>query len=419
MKPCVLLLVLLLAPTLHSQTPPASIAPGLPGSDALPFLTDLFSRYAHATIYHLEYTDEAELKGEYMRNWHKSTVVAVVGPRNQYRFQYRGESGEALQLSDGTTEWIYTPGLNQYTQQPTPSDGPSKIRTSASMALQRLSESRSTVHSIARRGEMIQRATFAPDQDVQIGDKTVPCVVVTTEGMLPGWGGKITTASTFWVEKQSGLIRKSVSRTEGELLGSSPGARYVSEDQRIYSVATLNPSFFADDTFAFTRPASAVLVKQFTDKEGQELAKLVGKPLPAITLKDSAGREVSLQSFQGKHLLLDFWATWCAPCRESLPGLEKLYTEYKDKGLVLLSLDEDQEPQKAADFWSKSKVPWPNYHLDKLAAEKFPPHGIPYFVLIDPSGKIIFSQAGSEDEELRAAVASMDPSAKTAPPTTH
>jgi thiol-disulfide isomerase/thioredoxin len=107
-------------------------------------------------------------------------------------------------------------------------------------------------------------------------------------------------------------------------------------------------------------------------------------------------------------LLLDFWATWCVPCRESLPGLEKLYTEYKDKGLVLVSLDEDQEPQKAADFWAKNKVSWPNYHLDKLAAEKFPPHGIPYFVLIDPSGDIVFSHAGLDEEKLRAALASLD-----------
>ena len=273
---------LLLAPTLHSQTAPASVAPGPPGSDALPFLTELFSRYAHATIYHLEYTEEAELKGEFMRNWHKTTGVVVVGPRNQYRFQHRGESGQALQLSDGTTEWIYSPGLNQYTQQPTPSDGPSKIRTSASMALQRLSESQSTVHSIARRGELIQRASFVPDRDIQIGDKTVPCVVVTTEGVLPGSDGHITTTFTFWVEKQSGLIRKSVSRTEGELLGSSPGAPYVSEDERIYTIATLNPSSFPDGTFTFTPPATAVLVKQFTTKESQEL--------PALLPSASGGR---------------------------------------------------------------------------------------------------------------------------------
>jgi thiol-disulfide isomerase/thioredoxin len=374
----------------------------------LPFLTEVFARYDHATTYYLEMTYESQLKSEYMRNWYKTTQIAAVGPKNQYRFHYRGEFGQAFQVSDGTTEWIYAPGLNQYTQQPTPADGPSKIHTSASMALDRLSESHSTVHSIAHRGDLIQRATFAPDQDIQIGDQTIPCVVVTTEGVLPGWGGHTTTAFTFWVEKQSGLIRKSLSRTVGELMPSAPGAQCVSESETTYTIATPNPSSFPDATFTFTPPANAVLVKEFSGKQAQEQSKLVGKALPAVTLKDSAGREVSLQSFQGKPLLLDFWATWCVPCRESLPTLQKLYTEYKDKGLVLLSLDEDEAPQKATDFWARNKLPWPNYHLDKPSVDKFPQHGIPYFVLVDPSGKILFSQAGAEEKALRTALASLD-----------
>jgi thiol-disulfide isomerase/thioredoxin len=303
---------------------------------------------------------------------------------------------------------VYSPGLNQYTQQPTPSDGPSKTLTPASMGLQRLSESRSAVHSLAHRGDLIERATFAPDQDLQIGDKTVSCIVVTTEGVLPGSGGHITTASTLWIEKQSGLLRKSVSRTEGELMSSSPGTHYVNENERIYTVATLNPASFPGGTFSFTPPATAVLTKKFVDKQGQELATLVGKPLPVFSLKDPAGREVSLESFQGKPLLLDFWATWCVPCRESLPTLRKLYTEYKDKGLVLLSLDEDHEPQKATDFWAQNNLPWPNYHLAKSSLDKFPPHRIPYFVLVDSSGAILFSQSGSQEKDLRAALALFD-----------
>jgi len=68
----------------------------------LPFLNDLFARYAHATTYHLEMTYESQFKGEYLRNWYKTTDISVVGPKNQYRFQYRGEYGEAIQVSNGT-----------------------------------------------------------------------------------------------------------------------------------------------------------------------------------------------------------------------------------------------------------------------------------------------------------------------------
>jgi thiol-disulfide isomerase/thioredoxin len=155
-------------------------------------------------------------------------------------------------------------------------------------------------------------------------------------------------------------------------------------------------SSFPDGTCTLTHPPNAVLVKHF------------GEPLPATSVKNSAGKKVSLLSFLGKPLLLDFWVTWCAPCRESLPTLEKLYSEYKDKGLVLLSLDEDQDSQKAADFWAENKMPWPNYHLDKVARNKFAGHGVPYLVLVDASGNVVFSQDGLDEKELRAALGSLD-----------
>jgi thiol-disulfide isomerase/thioredoxin len=416
----VVLAALLVAPMLCAQTQPISIAPGLPGSDALPFLTELFARYDHATTYHLEYTEEQQLTGAYMRNWSKNTNIVVVGPSNQYRLEHHGQFGDALQVSDGKTEWVYSPNLGQYTQQPTPSDGPSKVRAAASIGLQQLSGARSVVHSIGHLSESIHAAKFAADQELQIGDKTIFCIVVITEGALPVKEAHIAVTSTFWVEKQSGLIRRYVSRRDGELLPAEPGFQLIGETERVYTIAALSPVSFPDGTFTFTPPPYAVLVQHFLDKQGQELAQHIGKTVSGITLKDSNGKGVLLQSFQGKPVLLDFWATWCVPCRESLPTLQKLYAEYKDKGLVLLSLDEDQEPQKAADYWAQNKFPWSNYHLDKLSAEKFPPHGIiPYFLLLDASGNIVFSQAGSEEEELRSAVASLDWSAKTAPPTIH
>jgi hypothetical protein len=77
------------------------------------------------------------------------------------------------------------------------------------------------------------------------------------------------------------------------------------------------------------------------------------------------------------------------------------------KGLVLLSLDENEEPQKASDFGAQHKLMWPNYHLDKQSLDKFPSHGIPFFLMIDSSGNIVFSHAGLDEEKLRAALASL------------
>jgi thiol-disulfide isomerase/thioredoxin/outer membrane lipoprotein-sorting protein len=405
----VLLLPLFFPLLLNSQALHTSIKPGPPGSDALPFLTELLSHYATATTSHLEYTRESRMEGESMRHWAKASIVAMVGPANQYRFEIHGE-GSAMRISDGKTEWVYAPDLNQYTQKPATASGPAVLHVLATVGLQRLTEPQTAAKSFATLGHTIQTAKFAANQELQVGDKKATCIVVTSDALLSGFGSPDTRTITYWIDKESGRIRREKIRMEGELLSNAPGVKYISEDDRIYSVAELNVTSFPEGSFTFTPPATAALVKEFEEKQSQELAKFVGQALPTIKLKDSAGKEASLQSFQGKPLLLDFWASWCAPCRESLPNLEKLYQENKEKGLVLLSLDQDEVAQKAADFWAQHKAPWPNYHITQESLDKLPSHGIPFFVLIDSSGRVVFSHAGLDEKGLRAALASLWPS---------
>jgi cytochrome c biogenesis protein CcmG, thiol:disulfide interchange protein DsbE len=415
-----LLLVFLVNFATHAQTSSAPLEPGAPGSNALPFLTELFTRYAHATSYHLEYTEEHQIDSEFSRNWSKVFITSIVGPANHYRFESRGQFGRGVQVSDGETEWSYYGPLNQYTQQPTPSAGPSEVLSAATIRLGgMLRQAQSNMKNFAYLGNLVRTATFVPEQTIEVAGKSMSCIVVTTEGEMPDTQGHITTRFTFWIDKRTKLIRKLTDRREGELT-REPGTNYLSSTNRLYQVAELDVSYFPEGTFSFAPPPSAILVKQFEDKQTQELAKLVGKPVPALTLKASGGKEVTLQSLAGKPVLLDFWATWCVPFRESLPALEKLYQENGAKGLVLLSLDEDDDnPQKAADFWAMRKEPWPNFHAGKEIREKFPVHGIPYFVLLDSSGKVTFSQAGLDENSLRAAVATLTSSPTSQSPTVH
>jgi hypothetical protein len=342
-----LLLPLMFSAALCGQNSPKSAEPGPPGPDALPFLTDLFSRYGQASTYRLEYTEERLMKSQYDRHWTESVNTAILAPGNHYRFERRGYMVDALQVSDGQTEWCYSPALNQYTAQATPSDGPSHIRTAAALGFQLLPELQKHAKSISHFGKEIQTAKFEPDQGLQIGSDTIPCIVVTTQGRLPVSATEITNAFTFWIDKKSGLIRKYTSRLEGNLVPSDPSGQYVSEHTVVYSVAELNGASFPPDAFSFVPPRNSVLVK-------------------------------------------------------------KLYEENKDKGLVLLSVDEDEEQQKAVDFWAEHKMPWPNYHIDKQSLDKFPPHGIPYFLLVDPSGYVVLSRDGLDEEDLRAALTSLD-----------
>jgi thiol-disulfide isomerase/thioredoxin len=386
-----------------AQTPSAALEPGAPGSDALPFLTELLARYTHASSYHFEYTEEHQNLSEFSRYWSKALITSIVAPANHYRFELRGEFGTAVQVSDGQTEWIYYAPLNQYVQQSASAGGPSEVVSRATIGLAKLGQTRSHMKNFGYVRGMVSTATFVPDEIIDLAGKRVSCIVITTEGEMPNTQDLITIRFTFWIDKQTKVIRKSVQRSEGELT-AVPGAHYTGLDERLYQVAEVDTTNFAEGTFGFAPPPSAILVKEFEDKQSQGLAKLVGKPAPAFILKGPGNEAITPQSFAGKPVLLDFWATWCMPCRESLPALAKLYQENKAEGLVLLSLDEDDSPQQAADFWTSRKEPWPNYHAGKEILDKFPRHGIPYFVLLDASGKVTFSQAGLDENALRAAL---------------
>ncbi|MBL4678196.1 MAG: AhpC/TSA family protein [Mucilaginibacter sp.] len=129
---------------------------------------------------------------------------------------------------------------------------------------------------------------------------------------------------------------------------------------------------------------------------------------PDFTHVDIDGKTLSLSSFKGKYLLLDFWASWCVPCRGENPNVVKAFNKYKDKGLEILSVSLDKDPAKWRAAVKQDGMPW-NHMDDKGTkdgiANLYKVIEIPTNFLIDPDGNIIaFNLRGAALEEELAKV---------------
>ena len=119
-----------------------------------------------------------------------------------------------------------------------------------------------------------------------------------------------------------------------------------------------------------------------------------GKMAPDIEFPDPNGQMISLSSLQGKIVLLDFWASWCRPCRAENPNVVRMYNEYKDKGFEIFSFSLDQDQAKWTNAIQKDGLVWNNHSSDLKGwnTEVLPLYGfqgIPFTVLLDRDGKII------------------------------
>jgi peroxiredoxin len=119
----------------------------------------------------------------------------------------------------------------------------------------------------------------------------------------------------------------------------------------------------------------------------------VGKQAPELSLPDANGRSIALSSYKGKYLLVDFWASWCGPCRAENPNVVRVHNEFKGKNFAILGVSLDKEKDAWQEAIRSDKLDWTHVsdlkYWSSKAVETFKFNGIPFNVLIDPQGKVI------------------------------
>ena len=115
----------------------------------------------------------------------------------------------------------------------------------------------------------------------------------------------------------------------------------------------------------------------------------VGQKAPEITGTSTDGAPIRLSQFQGKVVLLDFWATWCGPCRELIPHAKDLHRRYDGRPFAILGISLDRSSQDVATFTDREKLPWPNiFDGSGNISEQWNVQALPTLVLVDHQGLI-------------------------------
>lgn len=168
------------------------------------------------------------------------------------------------------------------------------------------------------------------------------------------------------------------------------------EGQFLESFVQSLPSRFPDSKLGadFTEKYNQMMGAMNQQKQAAGAATN-GATAPEIKLQAPDGNMVSLSSFRGKYVLIDFWASWCGPCRQENPNVVKAYQAFKDKNFTILGVSLDEDKDKWLEAIKKDNLTWT--HISDLkgwqsvAARDYNVNGIPANFLVDPNGVIIAS----------------------------
>ncbi|SER01640.1 TlpA family protein disulfide reductase [Pedobacter rhizosphaerae] len=195
------------------------------------------------------------------------------------------------------------------------------------------------------------------------------------------------------IAKEMGELRKEVAKIGRDFLDQHP----TSSASAYVLNAILPDAFSAMEKIEYLSKLSGnalngVSKKMLMGLTGSE-TPWIGKQAPDFSQPDVNGKMVSLKDFKGKYVLVDFWASWCTPCRGEAPQLKAIYEKVKDKNISFVSISLDKDKSKWTQAMLEDKMPWQQLSdlvgEQNAAAKAFNVGAVPAKFLIDPSGKVI------------------------------
>lgn len=384
-------------------------APSTPSSDGLDLLLRVTQHYADAKSYYIEAVEERTTTREYGHSWSKTILSAAQAPGDRSYYEGRTEYGSSIKVADGKTVSRYRIDEHRYTAKPqsSPNAASQGVITMPEFGVMNAEYLRRTLADMAKH---LKSAERLPDTALTVNNTPVLCQVVRVQSSdqnreRPGYLFE----RTIWIDAERNTILKTVEHAHSFMF-SGTASIPMEEEIVISYTKTVLDGVVQDSLFIFNPPSDAKLIQDFPDPRESVGVNKTGEQIPPLKLKSADGKVVGIESFRGKPVLLDFWATWCAPCVASLPELAEIYQEAKEKGLVLLAVDQDEDQTTAVNFLAKKGYTWPDFHdgdgeIEKLMGSS----GVPRAVLVDAQGLIVYDTTGVDGDQLRTHLAKLGP----------
>ncbi len=257
---------------------------------------------------------------------------------------------------------------------------------------------------IARYATVADGATGAkrlPDETVMLAGTRRECVVLAVSYAPPTHAQMRELPRTYWIDKQTHLVlrQRSVVKADVPQLGGQ-----VEQEENVTFRRALVDRPLPDSLWVFRPPAGSREVAEFMQPEPG--ADFTGKPAIDFTLKDLKGTPHTLRRLRGKTVLLDFWASWCGPCRMTMPQVAKIHAEYKSRGVEVMSINVGEPAEKAGAYVKQHGYLFTTLlDVDRTVSSQYRVSGIPTLVVIDRAGTVSDYLVGVRDDvALRAAL---------------
>ncbi len=378
-KSAVIAAVLLSAGLAAAQTP----------EDAEAILHRAAESYRAADAYFFIANESTVTAAGLQRKETSTTVLAARDAEGRTRVEIDDGSNGGVAVDDGAARWVYVPRLEKYVELPRQlPDSPDQPVPGLDFAVlvKRFVDRYSTLDQRVLNAKVIGTQTLG----TQAGD--VECDIVSAFYSPPPGMREGTIERQYWIAQDQHVVLKEHS-VAGMLQPNSENRVTVTQDVS-FQEARIGGEIDAR-TFTFVPPPGARQVESFQE-QSLAGADQVDAQAPAFTLEDIRTAEpIELVGLRGKVVLLDFWATWCGPCRYDMPYVQALYQEYKDRGLEVYGINSEVHT-RAINYLTTAGLTFPTLHdAGMRVAMLYQVQALPAFVVIDRQGRISAYMVGT------------------------